>query len=158
MRETPVEWTEQLGQGQLPMVMHHYAHMLYHDGVIWTRFLQLGDERVGRCWYDVKVGVAAEATQGKTDRESRILRGTHAKRIDVCFDWGGTLHVCEIKPFGNHAALGQSLLYRSLFVRQYPAIQPVVGMICCGQADGDIIAEARSQRILVVEVGMSDLV
>jgi len=146
-------WERLLGQGQKPLVMSRYPHMLSLDRAVWTAFLELGDDRVGRCWYDVKVGAAASKASGEDDREFRIRRGTLAKRIDVVFDWDGRLHVCEVKPFGNHAALGQAAMYRGLFLRQFPEVQSVVAMICCGSADEDLGVLAEELDVLVVEVG-----
>lgn len=147
----------ELGQGQAAVVMNHYPHMLYLDRLTWTGFLRVRGPEIERCWYDVLVGSPIETAEDASPSDVRLARGTGCKRIDVVIWWGGRLAVVEVKPFGNHAALGQGVLYRDLFMRDYQELSPVLGMIVCREADPDLGASAARLGLEVYAVGEGEL-
>jgi len=142
-----------LGPWQKPVVMSRYPHMMYQDRVIWSRFLTYRGEELEGVWYDVLVGTPIATGPEATDAERRLARGTGCKRIDVVMAWRRGISVVEVKPFGNHAALGQAVLYRDLFVHDFPTVRPVLGMIVCGEADVDLDRVARTVGVDIAAVG-----
>jgi len=145
-----------LGQGQRPMVMAKYPHMLYLDRMVWTQYLERFAAELNRVWYDVLVGSPIETAADASAADVRLARGTGCKRIDVV-GYGRRGLVCvEVKPYGNHAALGQGLLYRDLLMRDYPELSPVLGMIVCRTADPDVVTLGSTFGLVVVEVERSN--
>jgi hypothetical protein len=147
-----------LGQGQAPVTMKRYPHMLYQDRVVWTKYLERFGRGLGRCWYDVLVGSPIQTPAGASEADVRLARGTGCKRIDVVIWRAGVVGVVEVKPYGNHAALGQSVLYRNLFMRDYPEVSDVLGMIACHQVDPDVRGLGEEMGLEIVEVGPVEIV
>lgn len=105
---------------------------------MWTDVLNHIGERFTAVWYDVKVGQATTVACDVPAWEQRIREGCWGKRIDAIVQEGVTMWVVEVKPYGNHAALGQVLLYRDLFVRRHPEYQDVRMAIACSSVDEDL--------------------
>lgn len=80
--------------------------------------------------------------------------GCGCKRVDAIYeDFGGHLHICEVKPYGNYVALGQVQMYGDLMCHECSVIHQATLHIVCFSADPDILPLAGKQRIYVNEVG-----
>ena len=140
-----------LGQGQKPIVMPHYPHMMQEDTAVWTKFLQLKVVAIRRVWYDVRVGLSVLRMVEPQTQESRIAAGLTRKRIDVIASVGKDFWVIEVKPVANMYALGQVLVYTRLFAQEYVTTGQVISVIICSTSDEDLPDEFEDFGILVFE-------
>lgn len=133
-----VPWPGDLGRGQDIIVMSRYPHMLDLDTRVWSQILSEFHQVPGRAYYDVKVGspIAIAADASPADR--RLAEGTGCRRIDVVLDLDGFLWVVEVKPLGDHVALGQALTYVHLFEEKYITTKPVIPVVACAAVDDDM--------------------
>jgi len=134
-----------------------YPHMLSQDLVVWTAWLRSGRAMPARIAYDVKVGTPIPTDAAASAAEKAIAEGTGCKRIDAVCDWQTEVWVVEVKPYGNHAALGQALMYRELFRTRYEVGVPIIGVICCSEADPDLesLANSLGLRVELVAVELA---
>jgi len=139
-----------LGQGQKPIVMVHYPHMLAEDTAAWTRFLKSAVIEIDEVWYDLRVGQSVAIPQGASDMEQRIADGLTRKRIDAVCRVAGGFMVVEVKPYANMVALGQALTYSRLFSQEYEVSGDVLPVIVCDGVDQDLIDEFDEFGILVL--------
>lgn len=141
-----------------PVPRSSYPHMLSQDYAVWTAWLRSGRALPARIAYDLKVGTPI-ATDETADAALRaIAEGSGCKRIDAVCDWQTELWVVEVKPYGNHAALGQAMMYRELFRARYEVAVPIIGVICCSEVDPDLqsLAESLGLRVEVVAVELAE--
>lgn len=139
-----------LEQGQKPMVMSHYPHMLAEDTAVWTRFLQSGQVVIDEVWYDLRVGQAVAIRRDGSDMEQRIANGLTRKRIDAVCRVAGGYWVVEVKPYANMVALGQALTYSRLFRQEYEPVGEVLPVIVCDSYDQDLVDEFDEFGILIL--------
>lgn len=140
-----------LGEGQAPVVMPHYRHMLYEDTAVWTRFLEGEHPLLRRVWYDVHVGSRVAVDYGSAAWLGRVSAGVTRKRIDVVAAVGGGYWVIEVKPFGGMVALGQVVTYSRLFAAEYAAGQTVVPVVVCDHVDPDCMDDFEAAGVGVFE-------
>ena len=140
-----------LGDGQKPMVMPHYPHMLQGDTEVWTKFLESGVVEIRRVWYDVRVGLSVLRMVEPSTIESRIAAGLTRKRIDVIASVGNDFWVIEVKPRANMHAVGQVLVYTRLFGQEYVSTGQIISVIVCANSDEDLEDEFDDFGIVVFE-------
>lgn len=139
-----------LEQGQKPIVMVHYPHMLAEDTAVWTRFLESGVIVIDEVWYDLRVGQSVAIRQGASDMEQKIANGLTRKRIDAVCRVADGIWVVEVKPYANMVALGQALTYSRLFRQEYEVSGNVLPVIVCDGIDQDLIDEFDELGVLVL--------
>lgn len=132
---------EVLGDGQKPIVMPHYPHMLRADRVVWTAFLEAKVVSIDEVWYDVHVGSGVPLGPDASPMERKIRDGLTRKRIDVICRLGETFWVVEVKPRANMLAVGQILTYVRLFSVGFAMVEEVVPVIVCEEVDQDLFYE-----------------
>jgi hypothetical protein len=142
----------QLGPGQTPIAMVRYPHMLDLDTIVWTAFLSGSHAMIDRVWYDVKVGVPIAIPAGSPPGLKAIAEGCGCLRIDAIALVAGSYWIVEVKPYGNHAALGQVILYLDLFGKRYGRSNPLIPTIVCSTADPNIRSTCESLKIKLIEV------
>jgi len=140
-----------LGPAMLPIDQSTFPHMLSLDTMVWRAFLQGDHPKITKVWYDVKVGKPIDTPPNASPSLLAIAEGTGAKRIDVVALVGNTLWIIELKPYANHAALGQVILYRTLFRQKYGTKTPTLATIICDHADEDVVAIAATMDIQIIE-------
>lgn len=140
-----------LGDGQKPIVMPHYPHMMAEDTAVWTKFLESGVVDLKRVWYDVRVGMSVLRMVEPQTQESKIAAGLTRKRIDVIASVGQDFWVIEVKPRANMYAVGQVLVYTRLFAQEYVSTGQVISVIVCNNSDEDLQDEFEDFGIMVFE-------
>lgn len=133
--------------------MRRYPHMMQMDREVWEMFLSRPLPGIERVWYDVHVGMAMAAAEPASEAMRLVANAVSRKRIDVVMRIRGRAWVVEIKPYGNHVALGQVLLYRRLFRKEFAGAGNAGAIVLCHTADGDAREEFGYQGVRVVEVG-----
>lgn len=134
---------------QQPTVMVRYPHMLEMDAAVWTAHLQELAPAYDAVAYDVHVGTPVALPESATEIERKISDGVTRKRIDAVARSGSRIYVIEVKPLGNHQAVGQALLYTELFRREILGGENAEGMIVCAEHDPDIASLAAKNGILI---------
>ncbi len=71
------------------------------------------------------------------------------RKIDAVAYKGTQTFLIEIKPVANARALGQILMYQSLYRTYYPEVRDPVPMIVCGTVERDLDAMWTEHGILI---------
>lgn len=117
---------------------HRYPHMMYQDQLVWDAAIAADLLPYHHVAYDLHVGEPVQPTAPLDPLLRSIALGVTRKRIDVVGETPSAYDVIEIKPYGNHAALGQALLYADLFRNEFHPPKPVRPVILCATVDPDI--------------------
>lgn len=142
-----------LGRAFSPDPLSRYPHMLFEDAGTWTRFLTANKGSLEKVWYDVHVGKAVVPEEGSPGFLQAVADGVTRKRIDVVALQAGRLLVIEVKPFCSMVALGQAVVYRELFEKEYGSDPRSLGCIVCDQVDEDVAPIAVQLGIKVLSTG-----
>ena len=140
-------------EGVLPEPRRRYLHMSMIDSMVWSAFLEKHGPEVDRVWYDVWCGDGEGQGVGSAQSDRRLSDGLYCKRIDAVCLVAGLYRICEVKPYGNHVALGQALMYGELFKRRYPELRPVELVVVCATQDKDCGRVMALSQVTCVEVG-----
>jgi len=124
--------------------------MMGEDTRVWTRFLESGDIVLQEVWYDVHVGAMVKGDWADDSVTARIAAGLTRKRIDVVALMDGRYWIIEVKPIAMHFAIGQVLVYESLFVREFEPERETWPVIVCDHVDADVIPECKRLGVVVV--------
>jgi len=133
----------------LPEIMNKYPHMAPLDTVVWSEWLRQHGAQVSRVWYDVKVGAVPSLPPHSPAYVYDMAEGISTKRIDAIAEIEGELWVCEVKPFGNAAGMGQALLYGILLQEKYHDLPVIHPAIVCAEVDVDVAAVAPELGIAI---------
>jgi len=139
-------------------LQHRYPHMMSQDQQVWDAALAAGIITYPRVAYDLHVGEPVQPTAPLDPLLRQISLGVTRKRIDVVGDGPNAYDVIEIKPYGNHAALGQALLYADLFRNEFHPPKPVRPVILCAAIDPDVQPIADRFNVIMIAVHVPDLV
>ena len=140
------------GRWQLPTVMRSYPHLLALDAFIWSAYLRQAGDSILKVQYDVWVGTPVQWRPGVEPVKNQA-ECTSCKRIDAIFlGRDHTIHLVEIKPFGNYVAYGQVKMYRSLLLAERPALGKIKMDIVCNKADEDILAISKVEGIHIEQM------
>jgi len=82
--------------------------------------------------------------------QQRIADGLTRKRIDVVAIVDGVYWVIEVKPLVMHFAIGQVLVYTSLFIKEYEPVIETWPVVVCDSVDEDVIPECKRLGVVVV--------
>lgn len=116
--------------GQFPATqLHKYPHFFPLDIPIWERFLNSVGNDFLSFDYDVKVGSGTEPAEGVGDSYARMQRILSRYRIDAVGHRSGSICIIEVKPEAGTIAVGQTELYRELYLRDYTPSLPVTRAI-----------------------------
>ena len=134
-----------------PAVSARYPHMAPADAIVWREWIRNHLDTIKAVYYDVHVGSLPHIDPDSEDVIFQIAGGISVKRIDVVVNWGDQIWVVELKPFGNAAAMGQAILYATLFHEAFSDTTPISPVIICNEADRDVRAIAPNFGIQVIE-------
>jgi len=104
---------------------------------------------------DVELGLCPEidGVLGD-DRESRLLKGMYALRVDACFYLDGDVYVCEVKPDAGYVAMGQVIVYRH-FGRKYAAgLENCMAAVVTDSLQPGFAEVFEENKVRVLEVGV----
>jgi hypothetical protein len=97
-----------------------FVHMAPEDTSIWLRYLEAGGGINAPFSYDVRVGNGVTMPEGSSSFAIKSAAALTTKRIDVMWNDGPVPVICEIKKRAGATAIGQLVLYRNLWVAQFP--------------------------------------
>ncbi|KKK79264.1 hypothetical protein LCGC14_2835260, partial [marine sediment metagenome] len=103
-------------------------------------------------WYDIHVGTAVVVPDGMAKFMERVAEAVTRKRIDVVARVRSGFWVIEVKPVCGQEAIGQALVYRDLFAREYAGVSEVVPVVVCELAEVDVIDTADELGVLIFTI------
>lgn len=134
------------------MVQAKYVHMLREDHATWTRFLQSKALRFEEVWYDVHVGAPMAVPIGSPEFMKDVVDGVSRKRIDVVGRIGSKIFIVEVKPHANMQAVGQAIIYKALFEKEFTVDGSVNALIVSIKCDRDILETAEKMEVQIIAV------
>jgi hypothetical protein len=112
-------------------VLPRYPHMSAADVPVWEAFLLGHPHFFQSVEYDVRVGPGITAAFKGEERYERMARNLSQKRIDAVGHQPNHIYIIEVKPRASAAAIGQLLVYRYWYVKDFsPAKEVVMGIVC----------------------------
>ena len=138
-----------LTRGEPPVPKAKYRHLMPDDAVTWTRFLEAGPRGMTEVWYDLHVGTAVKLPEGMAEFMQRVSDAVTRKRIDVVARVGSGFWVIEVKPICGFEAMGQALVYRDLFAREYAGAAAVVPVVVCELVEVDVLDTSDDLGVLI---------
>lgn len=106
-----------------------YPHMFPRDVEIWERFLQSFESDYAQFKYDIKVGVGTKDIEGRDDVYARAQEILSKYRIDAVGFKINERHIIEVKPQATTSGIGQVMVYKELYERDFDPSLPVIPMI-----------------------------
>lgn len=141
-----------LPTGQKPVRKSKYKHLMPEDARTWDRFLQGGPRGMTEVWYDIHVGTAVIVPTGSAEFMNRVAEAVTRKRIDVVARVGSGFWAIEVKPVCGFEAMGQALVYRDLFSREYAGAREVVPVVVCELVEVDVIDTSDDLGVLIFTI------
>ena len=126
----------------------YFPHLRLDEILIFKRWLHLHEQDWDSYDFDVRVGEGVTA-DGPQDRISEGFRQLTRKRIDVVARRRGEIAIIEIRPRADHAAIGNLLAYRTLFVRDFKPSEKISLLVVTDRVGADDITAIRAQGIEV---------
>jgi hypothetical protein len=109
------------------------------DRTLWRVFLFYHPGRFEVLGFQVPIDTKPAAPEGFTAKESGEWARLLAKRIDVIASRPGAIAIIEVKPHGGAHAMGQALLYATLFLKTTKPTVPIEPWVICDRVDADAI-------------------
>ena len=129
-----------------------YPHMKPNDKEIWDRFIVNNPSAYDYCQYDVLVGSDPAFDTTVTPETGGDAWKLYQKKIDVVGFKGERIDLIELKPRAGAAAIGQVLMYRKLYKKDYsPPTQPKC-IIITDDVKTDTLEFAKEQGVSIIVV------
>jgi len=112
-----------------PAKLAKYPHMFPADIEIWERFLKRFARLYKAFAYDVKVGVGRKPLEHWEPEIKQMYLTLTKKRIDAVGFQENFIDVIEVKPSAGPSAVGQVIIYKLLFEREYSTSKEVRAVI-----------------------------
>jgi len=132
--------------------LHHYPHLLADDVVLWERFIETYPDYFESCNYDVHVGNNITLPDDWAPNYQKMAKELSQFRIDVIAWKNDIPTIVEIKPRASTTAIGQIIVYRTLFAREYPNYPAPKSMIITDWQHDEIFSIAFENNIKVETV------
>lgn len=109
------------------------------DKTLWRVFLFYHPSAFRALSFNEPIHITREPVEGFTATENGAWSRLLAKRIDIIADRGPHTAIIEVKPHGGAHAMGQALLYASLFLKTKKPTVPLEPWVICDRVDPDSI-------------------
>ena len=129
-----------------------YPHMKPADVKIWERFLDKHPDGFIEVAYDVPVGNFRPSSEKLSEEYQRDREFLGRYMIDVVGFTKNSIAIIEIKPEAGATALGQALMYKDLYIRDYAPRKPVLGVIITDEIlpDMKLMCDKHEIEIIIV--------
>ncbi len=129
-----------------------YPHMKPNDVAIWERFIFNYPDDYDFCQYDVLVGSDPEFDTEVTPDTKGDAWKLYQKKIDVVGLKGERIDLIELKPKAGASAVGQVLMYKKLYIKDYtPPVAPRC-IIITDEVKPDVLEFAKEQGVEIIAV------
>ena len=129
-----------------------YAHMKPGDVLLWERFIPLFPDMYDKVQYDVPVGEGPLFDTLITEETGAHDERLYKRKIDVVGFKGGEIDIIEVKPKAGPAAIGQVLMYRNLYIKDYKPPKYPKCVIITDTITNDVAEFAASSEVQMVVV------
>lgn len=117
-------------------------HMLRQDVPVWYRFLDKWGFMFKHMWYDVLLGGPALTPSQLNDPYWLMWRANTSKRADALAETETELWIIEVATTPGLRAVGQLLVYQSLWIEDPKITKPEILVLVCRDVDTDLISSA----------------
>ena len=131
---------------------YKYAHMKPADIELWERFIKEFPEMYDSVQYDVPVGEGPMFDTLITEETGAHDERLYKRKIDVVGFKKDEIDIIEVKPKAGSSAIGQVLMYRNLYTKDYkPPKYPKCVIITDTISNdvADFATEAEVQMVVV---------
>lgn len=126
-----------------------FPHLGPAESLVWARFLQLHGPEWDRYDYDVHVGQGHDIDPAWPDFIKTMVQKLSPKRIDVVGYKGGSPTIFEVRPKATRSVAGGLLMYRYLFVQQFPTLPAPSLAAVVTRTDPDLARYLASEGVTV---------
>jgi len=117
-------------------------HMLVQDVPVWYRFLDTYAHLFTRLWYDVLLGGPFLTPDQEADHFWRMWRANTSKRADAVAELKDELWIIEVATTPGLRAVGQLMVYQSLWIEDPKIDKPEILTLVCQHVDTDLLSAA----------------
>ncbi len=125
------------------------AHMLRVDVPIWYRFLEKHKGKFIALYYDCRLGGPGLIPADYDDKLRGMWKYLGAKRADVIAETKDEIWIIEVTNVVHVKALGQLMLYKSLWFEDPKSSKPVEMVLVCDEVDEDVVASMQGYGIRI---------
>jgi len=122
-------------------------HMLKCDSPIWYDFLEKHKEKFVALYYDCLLGGPGFTPADYDEKLRGMWKYLGSKRADVIAETKEEIWIIEVTDLVSIKALGQLMMYKSLWLEDPKSTKPVEMVLVCGHPDTDILAGMQSYNI-----------
>lgn len=122
-------------------------HMLKEDVPVWYRFLDKWGHLFTALYYDVLLGGPTLTPEQEKDAMWRMWRGNISKRADAIAVLEDKVWIIEVATSPGLRAVGQLLVYHTLWLEDPKIILPEELILVCEDVDKDLLASAAQHGI-----------
>ena len=123
-------------------------HMLAPDIPVWYRFLETYGDLFVNLYYDCLLGGPTLSPKQAEDPFWRMWRANTAKRADAIAELENEVWIIEVSMRPGLRAVGQLMVYLSLWMEDPVIIKPEKSLLVCEEVDTDLISAAARFGIL----------
>jgi len=123
-------------------------HMLKEDVPVWYRFLEQWGDLILALYYDCLLGGPYFTPEQLKDPMTKMWRANVSKRADAIAETADRIWIIEVAKSPGLRAVGQLLVYRSLWLEDPKIAKPEEMILVCEVVDQDLIAAATQFGIL----------
>ena len=106
-------------------------HMLRPDIPVWYRFLEKWGFLFKKLYYDSLLGGPTLTKKEEKDYMKRMWRANNAKRTDAIAETENEVWIIEVADGPGMRAVGQLMVYQSLWFEDPKIIKPEIGRASC---------------------------
>ena len=124
-------------------------HMLRQDVPVWYRFLEKWGFLFINLYYDCLLGGPTLTPEEEADPMKRMWRATNSKRADAIAETENEVWIIEVAEGPGLRAIGQLMVYLSLWVEDAKIMKPERKVLVCRKIDQDMFAAAAQSGIAI---------
>jgi hypothetical protein len=133
-------------------ILPSYTHLLAEDTLLWERFITSNPTYFDFVDYDIHVGRGMTIDPSWEPNIQKMATELSQFRIDAVGWKAETPTIIEIKPRASSKAIGQVLVYATLFESTFPKETPPKRLIITDWQHDDIEAVAFAHNIKIIIV------
>lgn len=133
-------------------------HMLRFDVPIWYRFLEEHKDKFIALYYDCRLGGPGFTPADYDEKLRGMWKYLGSKRADVIAETKDQIWLIEVTSEMHVKALGQLMMYKSLWLKDPKSSKPVEMVLVCDEEDANVVAsmEGCGVRIFVERGGKTN--
>ena len=124
-------------------------HMLDLDVPIWYRFLDKYGSAFLALHYDCLLGGPFHTPQQEADPMWRMWRYNTSKRADAIANLSSEVWIIEVSASPGLRAVGQLLVYKSLWLEDPKILKPIQLVLVAAQIDADLAGACSASGIQI---------